>query len=255
MDNEFNEASEHNENKESLYIYDKSMVCDVCNREFLTKRIRTGKSRFLGTDEILKPLYADIDITKYDVIACPFCGYAASERTYGRITPGQRKAIKEQIASKFSGLPKKDESYYTYDEAIRRCKMALLTVMVSHSKTSENASLCLRLAWLYRGAAEELEREGAKQITIDKYRKNERLYIEDSYKWFVKALETEYPPIAGMKEDTLYYLLCSLGLHCGYYEDVKQFASKILSSRSADSKLKEKTRDIMDEVRNKLSPG
>ena len=43
----------------------------------------------------------------------------------------------------------KDEDYYSYDVAIRRCKMALLSEMIVGTKISESAYLCLRLAWLY----------------------------------------------------------------------------------------------------------
>ena len=30
------------------------LKCDVCGKEFKTKQVRTGKARFIGTDDILK---------------------------------------------------------------------------------------------------------------------------------------------------------------------------------------------------------
>ena len=42
---------------EKSYIFDKTMKCNVCNKEFTTKQVRTGKARYTGTNDILKPLY------------------------------------------------------------------------------------------------------------------------------------------------------------------------------------------------------
>ena len=90
-----------NEKQESEYLYDKRFICDVCNREFTAKQVRTGKARFEGTDDILKPPYTGIDCTKYDVIMCPHCGYAAMPRKYGKLTTKQRAMLRESVAEKF----------------------------------------------------------------------------------------------------------------------------------------------------------
>ena len=135
--------------KETDYIFDKTIKCDVCGKEFKTKQVRTGKARFIGTDEVLKPLYEGIDTCKYDVILCPHCGYAAAQRNYGHLTPKQRKAIRENVEPRFKAKENETETY-SYERAVRRCKMAMLTEMVTGGKISESAYLCLKLAWLYR---------------------------------------------------------------------------------------------------------
>ena len=38
--------------KETDYIFDKTIKCDVCGKEFKTKQVRTGKARFVGTDAV-----------------------------------------------------------------------------------------------------------------------------------------------------------------------------------------------------------
>ena len=129
---------------EKSYIFDKTMKCNVCNKEFTTKQVRTGKARYTGTNDILKPLYTGIDSTKYDIIMCPHCGYAAVPRTYGKLTPKQRQLIRDNIEGKFK-VTWKEEDSYSYDVAIRRCKMALLTEMITGTNISESAYLCLRL--------------------------------------------------------------------------------------------------------------
>ena len=87
--------------KETDYIFDKTIKCDVCGKEFKTKQVRTGKARFIGTDDILKPLYEGIDTCKYDIIMCPHCGYAAIPRKYGKLTTKQRAMLRESVAEKF----------------------------------------------------------------------------------------------------------------------------------------------------------
>lgn len=235
--------------REVDYLFDKTVECEVCGRTFKTRQMRTGKARFIGTDDILKPMYEGIDACKYDIILCPFCGYAASQRNYGHLTPKKRQAIRENIEPKFNVKWKEDETY-TYEMAIKRCKMAVLTEMVTGGKVSESAYLCLKLAWLYRGQIDEFLRHNVPEEFVMMYRRYEKEYIEDAYKGFKEAVATEYPPIAGMDEMTITFLLMSLAIKCNELDDAKRFGSQILGSRSANSKLKDKTRELLDEVRN-----
>ncbi|MDD3238873.1 MAG: DUF2225 domain-containing protein [Lachnospira sp.] len=237
-----------NEKVESDYIFDKKMVCPVCDREFKTKQIRTGKARFLGTDEVLRPSYSGVDVTKYDVVMCPHCGYAAVNRTYGHVTPKQIQAVKRDIGARYHALIQNEE-VYSYDSAIRRCKMAMLTAMVIHQKVSENAYLCLKLAWLYRGAINEMQEAGTSEQKIEKYRNSEHEYLMDAYKGFATALETEYPPICNIDEMTLNYLMTSLARECEDYDNAIRYAYAIIGSRSAASGMKEKARALAEEIK------
>ena len=82
--------------------------------------------------------------------------------------------------------------------------------MVTGGKISESAYLCLKLAWIYRGEIQEAKANGAAQERISMYEKYEKEYLEDAYRGFKQARETEYPPIAGMDENTITYLLTSI---------------------------------------------
>jgi len=68
------EKSEPVEIKEEDMLFDKSYACPVCDQEFKAKTIRAGKIRMLGTDLDLRPKYENIDMMKYETIACPHCG-------------------------------------------------------------------------------------------------------------------------------------------------------------------------------------
>lgn len=235
--------------REVDYIFDKTVKCDVCGKEFKTKQIRTGRVRFIGTDEVLKPLYEGIDTCKYDIILCPHCGYAASQRNYGHITSRQRKAIRENVEPRFKAK-EADTETYSYERAVKRCKMAMLSQMVMGGKISESAYLCLKLAWLYRGEIAEAEDNGASQADIDRYHQYEHEYLEAAFKGFKQALETEYPPIAGMDEMTIYYLLTSIAAECGNIEEAKRYGSSVIISRTASVKLKNKTRNVLESIKN-----
>ena len=55
-----------------------------------------------------------------------------------------------------------------------------------------------------------------------------------------------------MDEPTLDYLLADLATRLGKYEIASKFASDIIVSRSANSKLKERARDLRDSIKDKL---
>ena len=123
-------------NEEAQYIYDKKINCPVCGKAFTTSQVKTGKARFLGSDEDLRPLYSKIDTIKYDVCMCPYCGYAAVLRDYENVSDNQIRTLRAEIGDKYNaGII--DTGVYSYDTAIRRYKMALLTATVKHAKLSE----------------------------------------------------------------------------------------------------------------------
>ena len=234
--------------KETDYIFDKTIKCDVCGKEFKTKQVRTGKARFIGTDDILKPPYEGIDTCKYDIRMCPHCGYAASLRLFGHHTEKQRQAVRDNVSSRFTAKEPETETY-SYERAVKRCKMAMLTEMVTGGKISESAYLCLKLAWIYRGEIQEAKANGAAQERISMYEKYEKEYLEDAYRGFKQARETEYPPIAGMDENTITYLLTSIGIHCGKIDEARRYGSALLISRTASMKLKNKTIDVLETIK------
>ena len=242
------ELTQEIEKEEGMYVYDKKIECPVCMKEFTTKIVKTGKARFKGSEMDLRPIYEGVDTIKYDVYMCPHCGYAAVPRIYGKLTNKQRAALKESVEGKFK-VTWKDEDYYSYDVAIRRCKMALLSEMIVGTKICESAYLCLRLAWLYEGRVTELIRQKADNSVTKQHLKSQLEYVEDAYKGFKEAVSTQYPPICGMDENTINYLLASLGIKCKDYGTAKQFASSIVTSRSAQAGLKEKARGLLGQIK------
>ena len=141
-------------------LFDKTFTCPVCDEEFHSKMIRTGKVKLLSADTDLRPKYQLVDSLKYDALVCPKCGYAALSRFFKFMMPAQAKLIRENISKNFSGLSTTG-NIYTYDDAIARHKLALVNAVVKKAKTSEKAYTCLKMAWLYRVKAETLTKESA----------------------------------------------------------------------------------------------
>lgn len=237
---------------ETDFIFDKKIVCPICNREFTTKQVKTGKARFLGTDEDLRPRYSGIDTIKYDVLLCTHCGYAAVSREFNNVTPKQRQVIRTEIGEKFhASLP--EQRVYSYDLAIRRYKMALLTAMTKPAKLSECSYLCLKLAWLYQGAAEEInQQEEPDESRIEKYQKGAAQYKKEAYEGFEQALAKEYPPICGMDEATVSYLMSVLAYECGDFDNSQRYAYMVIGSGNASAKIKNRQRELLGKVKVEL---
>ena len=241
---------------EASYIFDKRLECPCCGKLFTSKVVKTGKARFLGSDMDLRPRYSGIDTVKYDVYMCTKCGYAAVAREFPNLNAKQKEAVKEEISSKFHGVVEGDK-IYTYDDAIVRYKMALLVAIKKPSKVSECAFLCLKLAWLHRSVQEtlladkELESLSPEvKRAVENSNIEEKTYLREAYEGFTDALSKEYPPICGMDETTVNYLMSVLAYKNNDYESASKYGYSVLSSRTASAKVKDKERDLMDMLKS-----
>lgn len=237
--------------QEKALILEKKATCPICHKEFPYKQVKTGRARFLGSDDDLRPRYSGIDTIKYDVMFCSCCGYAAVSREFNNVTSVQRNNIIEGIANKFTAVIT-DNPIYTYEDAIYRYKMAVLTAMVKPAKVSEIAYLGLKLSWLYRGAKEEIEAmEKPDGKLLRAYTMGEKYFGDEAYKGLAKAVQTEYPPICGMDENTVNYLMSVLALNAGDYEVAQRYAYMVIGSRTVSDKLKQRQRDIVEKIKEK----
>ena len=75
-------AAQPVEIKEEDLLFDKHFICKVCDKEFKSKMVRTGKVKLIGSDNDLRPKYQHVDSLKYDAIVCPYCGYAELNSFY-----------------------------------------------------------------------------------------------------------------------------------------------------------------------------
>ncbi len=232
--------------KETDFLFDKTYECPVCYSRIKAKTVKAGKARLIHTDMDLRPVYEHIEPLKYDVIACPNCGYAALSRYFGGLTATQVKTIRETISISFQPVNVR-RTVYTYEEAIERYKLCLANAVVRHGKASEKAYICLKSGWLLRSMQENLDRDREDYVKALEYLKEqENQFLKNALEGFLAARQSENYPMCGMDESTLEYLVAVLAMNFEQYDVASKIISGLLVSTTATNRIKDKARDVKD---------
>ena len=242
-------GAEAHERTEIDYLFEKTHTCPVCDEEFKSSAVRTGKAKLIGTDTDLRPRYQGVDPLKYDAIVCPRCGYAGVNRFFTAITTPQAKLVLEHISKKFNATLKLD-GVYSYDDAILFHRLALASAVVKRSKLSERAYTCLKTAWLLRAKQEE---ETTNEKEKSALHEQEQEFLSSAYDGFTESMSKEAFPICGMDENTMLCMLADIGRRVGHYEDAGRLISRVIVSRTAPERIKNKAREIKDLIVEDLS--
>lgn len=238
--------------QETDYLFDKSYECPVCDSKIKARTMKAGKAKLLRADTDLRPLYENIEPIKYDVILCPNCGYAALTRYFKGLTSFQIKAIKEAISASFQPV-KEEKETYTYEEAVNRYKLCLANTIVKHGKASEKAYICLKTGWLLRSMGESLdksEQDYEKKQAEIKEQENE--FLRNALDGFLAARQAENYPMCGMDEITVEYLIAALAIGCEQFDVASRIISGILVSPSANTRMKDKARELKETLMVKM---
>ena len=238
--------------QEQDFLFDKSCKCPICDKEFKARTVRIGKAKLAGSDLDLRPRYEQIDLLKYDVIMCPFCGYAALSRFFKFVTSPQAKNIREKISATFK--PQKDErEIYTYDEALERYKLTLANAIVKQTRASEKAYICLKTAWLLRGKAEHLDKDLPDyEVQKKQCEDEENEFLRNALEGFLAARQTEPFPMCGMDEPTVDYVIAVTAMRFEQYDVSSRLITGILQSTAANPRMKDKARDIKEILMKKI---
>lgn len=238
--------------QEQDYLFDKSCKCPICDKDFKARTVKVGKVKLSGTDIDLRPKYEQVDLLKYDVLMCPHCGYAALSRFFKFVTSTQAKNIKEKISASFKAQ-EDDKEIYTYDEALERYKLTLVNAIVKQAKPSEKAYICLKAAWLLRGKAEHLDTSAPEYETQKKeIDEEENNFLHNALEGFISARQTESFPMCGMDETTVDYLIAVTAMRFEQYDVSNRLISGILTSSSANPRMKDKARTIKEMLVKKV---
>lgn len=237
--------------QEQEFLFDKSCSCPVCGRDFKTRTVRTGRVRLNGSDQDLRPRYEPIDALKYDIIMCPLCGYTSLSRFFQNITPQQAKNIQNMINVHFIAQ-KEHKEIYTYDDALERCRLALANAVVKRAKAGEKAYICLKTAWILRGKAEHLDKN-LPDYEAQKKRcgEEENEFLRNAMDGFLAARQSETPPICGLDQSTVDYLIAVTAMRFEQYEMAGRLVATILQS-AANPRMKDRARDLKEAVLVKL---
>ena len=238
--------------QESDFLFDKTYTCPVCDNEFKSKTVKIGRAKLKGTDMDLRPKYEHIDLLKYDVIACPVCGYAALSRYFKYMTSAQAKLIKQNISQNYKGKEPKGDTI-TYDEAVERYQLTLANAIVKQARASEKAYICLKSAWLLRGYTESLDESAADYATKKaELEAQENEYLQNAFDGFLAARQSEPFPMCGMDEQTVDYLISVMAVRFEQYDVASKLISTIIASATASPRMKDKARDLKELVIQKV---
>lgn len=204
-------------------LYDKTYTCPVCQKEFKSKAIRSGRNRLLNVELDLKANYDIVNPLLYECIVCENCGYAALAKVFNTLTFSQIGWIKEKVCTQYK--------VYQYPpilsekDGVLRYKLALLNSFVKKAKDGEKAYICLKIAWLYRDMKE-------KEL--------EETFLEYALTGFENAYNTERFPIFELDEQTTAYIIADLYRRKKNYEKAMQWVGVVIMDKSVSLRLKTK---------------
>ena len=240
------------EEPEENFLFAKKYDCPVCNTSITSLTVKSSKVRMIGSDMDLRPKYQQMDATKYDIVMCPKCGYANTAKNFPMVMPAHKKMIIDNISKTFN-YKDPQSTFYSYDEAIMRYKLALTNAMVKNSKDSEKAYICLKLAWVIRGKAESLDSSSASyKDDLEECKVDEQGALQLAKDGFINARASEDFPIAGMDEPTVDYLISALCVELDDPKTAAKLLSNIIVSKTASSRVKDRARDLMAKVKKML---
>ncbi|MCR5222611.1 MAG: DUF2225 domain-containing protein [Lachnospiraceae bacterium] len=229
------------------FVFDKKYSCPVCYKEFMNPTMKGNKAKMIGQDSDLRPKYEPIDPIKYDVIACPHCGYAALTRYFDKITPPQAKLVKQEISSSFKSL--KQVRDLSYDDAIERYQLALGNAIVKRARSSEKAYICLKLAWIVRAKMEALDIDLPDyDEQVSELKKDEMELLQNALDGFLNARQTEDFPMCGMDEAMVDYIISVTAAKFEKFDVASKLISGILTDPKANPRIKDKARDLKEDI-------
>lgn len=238
---------------EDEFLLEKGVRCKVCDKVFKTVTLKSGRIKRLESDMDLRPRHQYIDTLKYDIISCPSCGYTAMTRYFDTLTPGQEKMIRENIGKSFKPVQREQKLDMTYEEAVDRYKLSLYNSVVKKAKASEIAYTCLKLSWVRRAQAEELKANGlADSEQYKLVKEDEEQCYQNAYDGFLKAMESEMYPMCGMEQTTVDYLIACMATHFKKFDVASRMVSGILTSTTANQRVKGKARELKEEIISQL---
>lgn len=207
---------------EDMLLYDKEIVCPVCENKFLARTVKTNGYRMKKKDSDFYIKYDIINPYFYDVLLCNVCGYAAMKSDFRKLRQFEIERVQKNITPKWHG--RKYPPLYDIKVAIERYKLSLLNYSIIDSRSSKKAMNCLKLSWLYRELKDE---------------KNEELFRKNAIIGFKDAYLNEGLPIYGMDNFTVLYLIGELNRRSGNYDEALKYLGDVITSRIASKRIKD----------------
>lgn len=221
-----------NDNKLLKNLFFKEVNCPVCENSFKTPSVKVNVPRVSSRDSDFFIRYSVENPYFYEVWVCPSCGYSAFKTDFNKIREFQIKVVKEKITPKW--VYREYDIPFNEKISIERYKLALVNSLVTESKSSTKAMICLKIAWMYRLLMDEV---------------NEKNYIKQSLVAFNDTFINEKLPVYGLDRFSIMYLMGELYRRIGEDSLALRWFSEVITSIGAPQKVKEMARDGKDKIR------
>ncbi len=207
------------------HLFDKQIICPVCNSHFKAKTVKSKSPRISSKDSDFFIRYLTVNPYFYDVLICNSCGYAALRSDFDNIKSHKKELIFSNVTPKWK--PREYPDILDEKLAIERYKLALLNAVLLDLSYSTKAMISLKIAWMHR-LLENTEQEN--------------LFLAQALEGFNDAYIKEIFPIYGMQRDTFMYLLGELNRRLGNYQDALLWFSKTIINTNSSYRVKELAR-------------
>lgn len=215
------------------HLFDKQIICPVCNSHFKTKTVKSKSPRVISKDSDFFIRYSVVNPYFYDVLLCNSCGYAALRTDFDNIKTYKKELVFSNVTPKWK--PRDYPDILDEKLAIERYKLALLNALLLDLADSTKAMISLKIAWMHR---------------LLNNAEQEKVFLGQALEGFNNAYIYEVFPIYGLQRDSLMYLLGELNRKLGYYPEALQWFSRTIVSVNSSYKVKELARIGRDLIKD-----
>lgn len=214
------------------HLFDKNIICPVCDSKFTTKAVKVKSPRIISKDSDFFIRYSVVNPYFYDVWICNSCGYAAMKSDFEKIKFHKKELVLSNVTAKWK--PRNYPDILDEKLAIERYKLALLNAILVDLPNSTKAMISLKIAWMYR-------------LLDDN--EQELLFLKQSLDGFNQAYISENFPMYGLQRDSLMYLIGDLNRKLGNSQEALLWYSKTIVGLNASYKIKEMARAGKDLIK------
>ena len=215
------------------HLFDKQIICPVCNSQFKAKTVKSKSPRVVSKDSDFFIRYSVANPYFYDVCICNSCGYAAMKSDFEKLKSHKKELVLSNVTPKWK--PREYPDILDEKLAIERYKLALLNAVLINLPDSTKAMISLKIAWMHRLLDDTTQ---------------ETLFLKQALEGFNDAYIKEILPIYGLQRDSLMYLLGELNRKLGNYQNSLLWYSKTIVSTNSSYKVKEMARIGKDSIKN-----
>ena len=157
--------------EDSNLLFDREVLCPVCEENFKVKNVRSSKLRLDKVDLDLRQRFVNFEPLWYLVWSCPNCYYSNFNFEFKQVPEAFKKKLLEQgqqlkakVRLQYSEPRKIDEVFVAYYLMLQSIQAA------AKPNPNDMAKVWLRLSWLYHDTGDEEMYLYASQQALDMFK-------------------------------------------------------------------------------------